>query len=329
MFLSIIIPVYNCASVVVRCLESIDYPDAEIIVVDDGSQDDSGQRVLEYASSHPNVTLIRKENGGASSARNRGIEAATGEYLMFIDADDFIAPDGLNKVVELARSTHADVVKYKIVSVTDHGKNEAESLRDYAMRIETIQGVGAALSRYDISDFHVVDALFRRSLIIENGLRFHTDLRLREDDVFMGEFYCHASTVVVTDLPLYQYVRSSPQSSTHKQSIEIQRSLIESAYRAIDYRFNYVKNYHPDALPLERLKYMRWVCAPKTAIRAGYSLDEYKQVLQKFKEYNCWPLDYRWIRVAGFDYSFRSKMKHTVKTFLCNHPGLAYLVFRG
>lgn len=329
MLLSIIIPVYNCAPVVCRCLDSIDYHDAEIIVVDDGSKDDSAMQVMKYASSHPNVSLIRKENGGVSSARNQGIEAAHGEYLMFIDADDFLAPDGLNKVVELAVSTRADVVKYKIVSITSHEQNEADSLGDYAMSVQVIQGKGTALHRDDISDYHVVDALFRRSLIIENDLRFHTDLKLREDDVFMGEFYCHASTVVVTDLPLYQYVRSSPHSSTHRQSIERQRSLIQSAYRAIDYRYNYVKNYYPDALPLERLKYMRWVCAPKTAIRAGYSLDEYKQVLQKFKEYDCWPLDYRWIRVAGFDHSFRSKLKHTVKTFLCNHPGLAYLVFRG
>lgn len=328
MLLSIIIPMYNCAPAIVRCLESIDDIDAEVIVVDDGSQDESAEMVLEYSNSHPNVLIVKKENGGVSSARNVGIEIATGKYIMFVDADDTISPGGINVVLDLAEQTNADIVKYKVVFNDNQTPDIVSSVRDFPLTVKTILGQGSALDRYDFSDYHVVDALFKRSLVIDNNIRFHTDLSLREDDVFMGEFLCHASKVVITDLPLYQYVRSSPFSSTHKTSIERQRALIQSGYCAVVYRYNYVKKFHPESLTLERLKYMRWVCQPKTAIKAGYNLTDYRVLLHKFKKYGCWPLDYHWIHVAGMDYSLKSKCKYLIKTFLCNHPKLAFCVLR-
>lgn len=324
--LSIVIPVYNCAPVLLRCLKSIDYADAEIIVVDDGSTDESATVVKDYIDTHPNVRLIQKENGGVSSARNMGVDEASGKYLMFVDADDYLASDGIAKVIDLAEKEDADIVKYKIVCVGNDDPVDKASIGQYQMFSEIICGKGVALQRYDISDYHVVDAVFRRSVISENGIRFQTDLLLREDDVFMGMFYCHAQKVVSTDLPLYRYVQSSNYSSTHRQSIEKQRRLIESGYLAIGYRRNYVEKYCPEAKPLERLKYMRWVCQPKTAVEAGYSLEEYRKVLKKFGELGCWPLDYNWMHVARLDWSWKIRIKNRIKTFLCNHPGLAYFL---
>lgn len=244
---------------------------------------------------------------------------------MFIDADDFLSRGGIKRVVELAKANNADIVKYKVVS-THHEVRQSPNVEDIPMTSESVIGTGEALNRYDISDYHVVDAVFKRSIIIKKGLRFHEDLKIREDDVFMGEFYCNASTVIVTDLPLYNYVRCSPYSSTHNLSIERQRSLIESSFRAMGYRYNYVIKYHPESLPLERLKYMRWVCHPQAAINAGYSYDDYNSILQKYKCYDCWPLDYHWIHIAGLDYSLKAVIKKRITTFLCNHPKFAYSV---
>jgi hypothetical protein len=89
-----------------------------------------------------------------------------------------------------------------------------------------------------------------------------------------------------------------------------------------------VDHYCPEAMSLERLKYMRWVCGPKTAIEAGYSLKEYKDLLGRFKKLGCWPIDYNWMRVARLDWSWKVRMKNRAKTFLCNHPDLAYLLLR-
>lgn len=322
--LSVIIPCFNCAPVIARCLESIDYPDAEIIVVDDGSTDGSAHVVEGYLSMHPNVRLIKKENGGASSARNVGIEAASGKYIMFVDADDYLVSGGIVRMIDLAEFEDADIVKYKIECVGNDSNMDKRSVRDYPFSHVIISSRGAALLRYDISDYHVVDAVFRRAVIIENDIRFHTDLLIREDDVFMGMFYCHAQKVVSTDLPLYRYVESSNYSSTHNQSIEKQRRLIESSYLAMEHRGKYVEQHCAEAMPLERLKYMRWVCQPKTAIAAEYSLKEYKLILSRYKALGCWPVDYNWMHVARMDWSWKIRMKNRVKTFMCNHPGLSY-----
>lgn len=324
MLLSIIIPVYNCSPVITRCLASIDYPEAEIIVVDDGSTDDSAKIVREYSQDHKNVRLIQKTNGGVSSARNTGIESANGKYIMFLDADDYLVPGGINRVIQLAEHNDADVVTYRIISVSNESPIDHSSIEDVPIKTKTVAGKGSSLFRYDVPDFHVVDALFKLSTIIENEIRFSSQLSLREDDVFCGMLFCHTNTIIVTDLPLYRYVRSSFFSATHNKSIETQRNLITSSYLAMRIRGEYIQERFPEAMPWERLKYMRWVCHPKTAFRAGYSLSEYRSILKKYNELGCWPLDYNWVQAAGLNGSIKSRMKYRIKTFLCNHPWIAY-----
>ena len=324
--LTVIIPCYNCAPVITRCLDRVDYPDCEIIVVNDGSKDNTIEVVEQYITTHPNVQLINKENGGASSARNMGIEHAKGKYIAFIDADDFWFPGGILRIVELAEKINADIVKYDILHVNNGQPLPEFSAANYDIHVEYIEGRGKALERYDISDYHVVDAVFKRSVIIDNNIRFQTDLHLHEDDVFMGMFYCHACKVVVTDLPLYCYIRSSDYSSTHHQSIERQRILINSGYLAAQHRSAYVQQHYPQAMPLERLKYMRWVRTPKDAVKAGMTLDEYKAVLAQFRSVGVYPLRYKWIRVAYGWAPVKRKMKYAIKTFFVNNPRIGWMV---
>lgn len=326
--LSVIIPVYNCAPVITRCLDSIDYSEAEIIVVDDGSKDNSADVVRKYIENHPNVRLIQKENGGVSSARNVGIESATGKYIMFVDADDYLLPQKIERLMDTIENSGADVLKFSFLNVVEGTTPVTDAVDTNPISIEIIKGRFEVLKRNDVSDYLVWDGIYRRDLIISNDIRFHTDLHLHEDDVFMGELYCHVETVVVTNMICYCYVVSSSQSSTHNQNITRQRLLIDSGYMAIGYRSSYVEQYCPEVLSLERLKYMRWVCTPKEAKMAKYSLSEYKQLLEKFKRYYCWPLNYKWYHVARLDWSWKVRLKNVVKTFLCNHPNMAYLLYK-
>lgn len=326
MLLSIVIPAYNCSPVIIRCLDSIDYPDAEIIVVDDGSTDGLSIIVSEYSQNHPNVTLIQKDNGGVSSARNLGIESASGKYIMFVDADDYLVPGGISRIVELAESSNADVVTYRIISVMNNDSIDICPIDTYPITSKRVNGAGEALLRYDVPDFHVVDALFRLSCIIDNNIRFSTQLSIREDDVFCGMLFCHTNSIVVTDLPLYRYVRSSSYSSTHNTSLEKQRKLISSSYLAMRIRGDYVKEHIPEAMSHERMKYMRWVCFPTTAFEYGYSLHDYSLVLKEYEKIGCWPLDYNWFHIAGLDCSLKMRVKNRIKTFLCNNPKMAYII---
>lgn len=323
--LSVIIPMYNCAPVITRCLDSIDYPNCEIIVVNDGSSDNGIEVVTQYAVIHPNVRLINKENGGASSARNLGIEQAKGKYIVFVDADDYLSQGGLKRMINLAEQYEADIVKYKIRSLKNDAPSVYDSVADKEMKVEVISGKAQALSRYDISDYHVVDAVFRTSTIRDNGVHFYTDLHLREDDAFMGAFYSVASTVVITDLCIYNYYTASPFSSTHRQSIERQRVLIQSGLLAMQHRKAFIAAHCPnEEFPYERLKYMRWVCTLRGAVEAQMSYKEYKALLEEFRAEGVYPLDYAWIKAAGWDYALKPYMKRAIQTFFVNHPWLGW-----
>lgn len=323
--LSIVIPMYNCEAVITRCLDSLDYPDSEIIVVDDGSTDRSAKTVSQYITTHPKVRLLQKANGGVSSARNVGIEESSGKYLMFVDADDYLAPDGISRIVEIAEKYTADSVVYG--NITKHEKSpiDKESIKDFYINISVVEGRAAALKTYKVPDYLVWNSLFRRSVIVDNNIRFDEDLHLREDDAFMGKFYCFTSKVVVTNLPLYRYIGSSPFSSTHNQSKERNRLLIKSGLLAIKHRSQFIKENLPcENFPYERLKYMRWVCSPRQAVAAGYSYGEYRNILKDFRKEGVWPVSYKWIKVAGWDYNLKVYTKKIITTWLLNHPLISY-----
>lgn len=322
--LSVIIPMYNCAPVIVRCLDSIDYQDCEIIVVNDGSKDNGAEIVEKYAATHPNVRLINKSNGGVSSARNLGIQEAVGKYISFIDADDYIVSGGLERIVTLAEEHNADVVKFKNKNVIDTSEQDKSSVSETPINIEITTGDGV-LKRHDISDYIVWDGIYRRTIIVENNVLFKTDLCLREDDTFMGMLYCHANIVIATDLPLYRYVSASNYSSTHNQPIEKQRKLIISGLKAAQHRGHYVQKHKPEVMQLERLKYMRWVCTVRNAISAQLTLKEYRALLDAFRKEGIYPLDYAWIKTAGWDYAIKPYMKRVLQTFMINNPWLVWL----
>ena len=190
MILSVIIPCYNCAPVIQRCLDSIDYPDAEIIVVDDGSSDDSAKVVGDYAKNHAGVRLLQKANGGVSSARNMGIDAATGKYIMFVDADDFVLPHSIEKAVGMIEQSGVDVLKFSYHTVAEGAAQHFGEEDARPVSTEIIKGRYEALKRNDVPDYLVWDGIYRRDLITDNHIRFHTDLEARG----RGRTWCRAGS---------------------------------------------------------------------------------------------------------------------------------------
>lgn len=328
--ISVIIPCYNCAPVIERCLESIDYPEAEIIVVNDGSKDNSSEVVEHYIQTHStkNVILINKPNGGVSSARNLGIKQATGKYIVFVDADDYLMADGLIRVVQIADRENADVVLYYANYTTEQNLVSIRSVAQDEIH-STIYPTGReVLKHFDIADYYIWDAVYSRHMIVDNYLVCKEDLHLHEDDVFKGEVYSVAGKVIVTDLRLYCYVQASNHSSTHSQSIERQRILMDSCWKAIDHRQAYIRRRCPEVMPYERLKYMRWVCTPKAAVESQMPYDEYISYLNEFRKLGVYPLSYKWIRAVHWYASRWNWLKDAAKTFLTNHPRLGYWFYQ-
>ena len=125
--LTVIIPAYNIEDLLGKCVESVvaqDYPGdlLEIIIVDDGSTDSTGAVADDYASRYPNVTALHKENGGSSSARNLGIAHATGEYLGFVDSDDYVDPRMYSTLMDAARRYDADMVQVSRDEIAEDGQ---------------------------------------------------------------------------------------------------------------------------------------------------------------------------------------------------------------
>ena len=121
---SVIIPVYNVEKFLPACVDSLlaqKLTDIELLLVDDGSKDSSGSICDRYAGKDARIRVIHTTNRGLSAARNKGIEAACGEYLMFVDADDYVSPDFCSAPYRLARKLHADIIHFLYSSVEDNG----------------------------------------------------------------------------------------------------------------------------------------------------------------------------------------------------------------
>jgi glycosyltransferase involved in cell wall biosynthesis len=124
---SVIVPAYNIEDLIEKCVDSLagqDYPAElfEIILVDDGSTDSTPDKVDELAQKYPNVRALHKENGGSSSARNAGIDIATGEYIGFVDSDDFVSQNMYSSLVEAAVRTGADMVQISRDEISESGE---------------------------------------------------------------------------------------------------------------------------------------------------------------------------------------------------------------
>lgn len=209
MDISIIIPVYNSENHLCRCLDSIsgqDFSSYEVILVDDGSTDSSPSICDRYVSSDPRFRMIRKSNGGVSSARNAGLSVAEGDYVMFVDSDDALSPGALDA---FATGLGADfmsggfniydegVFSLKVTSGVSrsYGKDGLASFFDDVMPEcgELFRGPWAKL--------------FRRSVINEHSICFNERLSYAEDKLFVYEFLCHIGSAVSLDVPVYEYYR--------------------------------------------------------------------------------------------------------------------------
>lgn len=127
MILSIVVPVYNVSQYLSKCLDSIlnqdiDKDDYEIIVVNDGSTDGSGEIAKEYAEKYSNITLINQENQGLSGARNSGIKVARGKYIQFVDSDDYLEPNVEKSLVEKMESENLDILRFNYQNVNEKGE---------------------------------------------------------------------------------------------------------------------------------------------------------------------------------------------------------------
>ena len=220
--ISVIVPIYNAEAYLDRCIQSIisqTYANFELILVNDGSTDKSLEICNNYASRDSRIIVISQKKSGVSSARNQGIEIAKGEWITFIDADDFVDNnyiDALKLHINSENSLMLIIQGYKKLS----GGNIDSTIEFPDI---TIQGIefGLAFKEYGIMEHgQPWGKLYNRSLLQEKKIRFNRDISYSEDLLFMLEYILHCDFIKFVQGSLYNYVIDASTLSQRYNSFE-------------------------------------------------------------------------------------------------------------
>ena len=225
---SVIVPVYNAAEYVVRCVDSIlnqSYADIEVILVNDGSADGSSNICDDYADNDSRVLVIHKENGGVSDARNAGLRRATGDFVLFVDSDDFIETNACqvfydsitaNSSVEIIASNMKVIHYEKIEACSFLPTKSVLSTGEKFLSLQLDKWMGMFVWRY----------VYKRILLIENDIYFDVKLRCYEEEVWLPKVLLLASKVLVIDFVHYNYIlRDNSLSNPLNQKQITQRAI--------------------------------------------------------------------------------------------------------
>ena len=234
--ISIIVPVYNSDSFLGLCLDSIlsqTFKDYEVILVDDGSTDRSGFICDNYAAKDRRFNVFHKRNGGVSSARNLGIDNATGEWIYFVDADDLLYDYTLEAFVNRISSNIDSVCGgYVRIEEKNGGIIQYSSSRNYEVQVERED---ALIDFYehsygDLFNGYLWNRLLKADIIKSNNLKFKEDVYIKEDGLFLVEFFCKSYRFhSYTSLPLYKY-RINYEGAMKKNDKSFNKKTLSNLY---------------------------------------------------------------------------------------------------
>ncbi|MBO3757192.1 glycosyltransferase [Streptococcus suis] len=216
--LSVIIPVYQVEKYLKRCINSVlaqKFNSYEIILVDDGSTDSSPEICDEYSIKYPHISVIHKENGGLSDARNVGIKHAAGEYIFFLDSDDWISPTMFESLKEIISSKKHDIIHFDL----QFCKNEQSNCVKCELNEKEFSGIVAfqkMLECTDITSFST-DKLYRVSLFLENRIEFPVGAYY-EDLGTIYKLFLVADSVYYTNQVYYYYFLGNEAAITRSWS---------------------------------------------------------------------------------------------------------------
>lgn len=240
---SIILPVYNAQNHLARCVGSIcaqTYRNIEIIILNDGSKDQSLPVCEEFRQKDPRILLVDKANSGVSDTRNLGLKLASGKYVEFVDSDDHLDPDFTERLVAAAEENEADFVIAPYKMVIPAGASKPEQVLD---KIQDELGVMSVARPPEVREYGFLPAgvydkdtfalrlmdkpasyfysvlwnkLYRRDILTGNDIQFVSEMRWAEDLVFNLRYIQYAERFVAIDKPGYYYVQN-PQSICHTQ----------------------------------------------------------------------------------------------------------------
>lgn len=233
--ISIIIPVYNVQDYLRECLDSIvsqENQDYEVILVDDGSTDKSPDICDEYCSRYPQFRVIHKKNGGVSSARNIGLDEAKGDWIWFVDADDWIEKNALQELEDVISEHDCDIVFHGLHTIFDNGRIIARS-HDEEFKLCKKD----FLSSHDCYQNGML--LFSSMIIRDNCLRYSKGMKMGEDMEFQWKYLLHCTRPIMIAHSLYYY-RLRENSASHNTSTK--KNSLYGNQMLLKHMLEYIKN---------------------------------------------------------------------------------------
>ena len=242
---SIIVPAYNAEKTIGRCVESVlnqTYRDFELIVLDDGSEDATGAILDEYAKKDSRIRVVHKANSGVSDTRNRGLDLAAGDYLQFLDADDWAAPDATRLFVRaMEDNPECGMVIADFYRVIDDRMDQKGNIDEE--RLYTREEYADLMMKAPADFYYGVlwNKFFRRGVIEEFGIRMDVNISWSEDFIFNMEYVLHVNQIYALKVPVYYYVKtpgslSSLSGNGFTETIRMKLKILEyyrSFYRDI------------------------------------------------------------------------------------------------
>lgn len=244
---SIIIPIYNTEEFLERCMQSVigqTLTDIEIVLVDDGSTDESGSLCDKFADKDNRIKVIHKSNEGVSIARNAGIKIAQGEYIGFIDSDDWIERDMYYDLYNKAQETNAEIVMCDAITKYEGREDEEDTI--------TQLKASGIIKRQDIFPNLLIEiagaawrCIYKRSFLEENNIKFPENLKISEDRIFNIFAFGYCKQFYYIKNGYYnRFVRmGSAVNSYHKDSIDIAIDGRKRTMEALDIAWNGDESY--------------------------------------------------------------------------------------
>lgn len=279
--ISIVVPVYNVEKFLSHCIDSIlnqSYKNIELILVDDGSRDHSGKICDDYAKKDKRVKVYHKKNGGVSSARNYGMINAHGQYITFIDSDDWISKNFLEnfRVEEIQADLYISGALYDIEGKLYSKKKYSEQYAD------NIDDIAKCFFSQNLKDNgYPWGKLFLLDIIQSNGIFFDEKLSINEDHIFIFWYFCYIHSLYVTSTADYHYLVIDNSGRKLSSKINSRNEIVLANVAFQNLVESLSQKWHLDSVDKERLKSDYVYEHRLRALRASLLLKDYKSFIKE------------------------------------------------
>lgn len=210
MYVSIIMPAYNASKYIGRALDTLltqSFDDYEIILFNDGSNDDTARICVDYSERNSRIVFVDKENEGVAITRNRALKIAKGEYILFVDADDVIFPGSLQAIADKLKETQVDLLRFEFKTIDEYEHDlypnyEAKRRRKY---INKVMDAPDFMNKVMRGEYQLCFNVFRKQLLEQYKISFLEGCTYNEDTLFLIQYFCISKTHVYIPNVVYGY----------------------------------------------------------------------------------------------------------------------------